>query len=87
MPSVERVMSWGEILETIHGLRPEADRVIFNPPATIVYWKDGSKTVVKTHGEDFDEEKGFAMAVVKRLYGRAGTERILEKAQRSHDNR
>lgn len=37
--------------------------VIFNPPATIVFWKDGSKTVVKAQGETFDPEKGLAMAI------------------------
>ena len=31
--------------------------VIFNDPATIVYWEDGTKTVVKCHNETFDEEK------------------------------
>ena len=38
-------------------------KVIFNPPATIVFWKNGSKTVVKAQGEVFDPEKGLAMAV------------------------
>lgn len=37
--------------------------VIFNPPATIVFWKDGTKTVVKAQGETFDPEKGLAMAI------------------------
>lgn len=44
-------------------------RVIFNDPATIVFWKDGTKTVVKAHNELFDPEKGLAMAVCKKLYG------------------
>ena len=44
-------------------------RVIFNNPATIVFWKDGTKTVVKAHNEQFDPEKGLAMAVCKKLYG------------------
>lgn len=36
--------------------------VIFAPPATIVYWSDGSKTVVKCSEKDvFDPEKGLAM--------------------------
>lgn len=39
------------------------EKVIFNPPATIVFWKNGSKTVVKAHGEVFDPEKGLAMAI------------------------
>ena len=48
---------------------PEIDRVIYNNPATIVFWKDGTKTVVKAQDEAFDEEKGLAMAIVKKLYG------------------
>lgn len=45
-------------------------KVIFNDPATIVYWEDGSKTVVKCgNGDIYDREKGFAMCVLKRLYG------------------
>ena len=42
------------------------ERVIFNPPATIVIWLDGTKTVVKCNGENFDQEKGLAMAISKR---------------------
>lgn len=38
-------------------------KVIFNPPATIVFWENGSKTVVKAQGETFDPEKGLAMAI------------------------
>lgn len=45
-------------------------RVIFNPPATIVIWRDGSKTVVKCGENDiFDPEKGLAMAISKRAFG------------------
>lgn len=45
-------------------------KVIFNDPATIVFWNDGTKTIVKTqNGEDFDREKGFAMAVAKKALG------------------
>lgn len=43
--------------------------VIFNDPATIVYWVDGAKTVVKAHNEKFDPEKGLAMAICKRFLG------------------
>lgn len=36
------------------------DKVIFNPPATIVFWKDGTKTVVKCkEGEEFSEWAEF----------------------------
>ena len=47
----------------------DIEKVIFNPPATIVIWKDGTKTVVKCNGEKFDQEKGLAMAISKRALG------------------
>ena len=43
--------------------------VIFNDPATIVIWADGTKTVVKAENEPFDPEKGLAMAISKRALG------------------
>lgn len=47
--------------------------VIFAPPATIVYWSDGSKTVVKCSEKDvFDPEKGLAMAIAKHCGGNKG---------------
>lgn len=40
------------------------EKVIFNDPATIVFWKDGTKTIVKCQeGVAFDPEKGLAMAI------------------------
>lgn len=54
-------------------LRYHIDKVIFNNPATIIIWKDGTKTVVKCQeGETFDEEKGLAMAISKRALGDKG---------------
>ena len=50
----------------------DIDRVIFNDPATIVFWKDGTKTVVKCENEEFDEEKGLAMAISKKALGNEG---------------
>lgn len=45
-------------------------KVIFHAPATIVYWQDGSKTVVKcSEKELFDPEKGLAMAICKKVLG------------------
>lgn len=44
--------------------------VIFNKPATIVFWNDGTKTVVKCQaGDTYDPEKGLAMAVCKKALG------------------
>ena len=45
-------------------------KVIFNDPATIVFWSDNTKTVVKCGPEDtFDMEKGLAIAIVKKMAG------------------
>lgn len=56
-------------------VNPEIKDVIFNGPATIVMWSDGTKTVVKAQKgsngkiEKIDKEKGLAMAIVKKVYG------------------
>lgn len=45
-------------------------KIIFNGPATIVFWDDGTKTVVKcTEREPFDCEKGVALCYMKKLLG------------------
>lgn len=54
--------------------RPEIKDVIFNDPATIVFWTDGTKTVVKCQeGDIFDPEKGLTMAIAKKVYGNKGS--------------
>ncbi len=59
--------------------RPIVRKVIFNPPATIILWEDGSKTVVKcAKGDRFDPEKGFLMAYGKKFYG-AGFYRFVKR--------
>ena len=48
-------------------------KVIFNDPATIIFWEDGTKTVVKCGENDiFDPEKGIAMAIAKKALGNEG---------------
>lgn len=45
-------------------------KVIFNGPATIVIWVDGSKTVVKcAEGDGYSKFSGLAIAMCKRMYG------------------
>jgi hypothetical protein len=53
-------------------LIPKINHVKFNGPATIIFWEDGSKTVVKVAYEEFDPEKGIAMAIAKRAMGNKG---------------
>lgn len=52
---------------------PEIKNVIFHNPATIVFWSDGTKTVVKCQYDDvYDREKGLAMAICKKVFGNKG---------------
>lgn len=63
----------------------KARKVIFNPPATIVLWEDGKKTVVKCDdGDTFDEMKGLALCYMKKALG--NTSRELNKALRKGKN-
>ena len=49
---------------------PEIKNVKFNGPATIVFWADGTKTVVKCQdGDDYSEEVGLAMCIIKKVFG------------------
>lgn len=52
---------------------PEIKDVMFRYPATIVFWEDGTKTVVKCQDDDiFTEEMGLAMAICKKAFGNTG---------------
>lgn len=54
---------------TLPGIR----NVIFSAPATIIIWMDNTKTVVKCgEGDVYDPEKGFAMAISKKILGNKG---------------
>lgn len=51
----------------------EIKDVIFNNPATIVLWKDGTKTVVKCQeGDTYSKELGLAMCISKKYLGNKG---------------
>lgn len=52
---------------------PKVKQVLYKNPATIVYWTDRSKTVVKCQENDiYDPEKGLAMAILKKINGNTG---------------
>ena len=52
---------------------PEIKRVIYNDPATILMWEDGTKTVVKCQGwDEYDEQTGLLMCIAKKAYGNNG---------------
>ena len=52
-------------------VRQNIKKVIFNGPATIVIWEDGSKTVVKCmEGDTFNYEAGLALCISKKYLGK-----------------
>ena len=62
-----------ELVETTSNTLPDIVNVIYNKPATIVFWADGTKTVVKCQpGDKWSKEVGLAMAIVKKTYGNSG---------------
>ena len=68
-----------ELLDGVYGSQrplPTIKNVIFNYPATIVFWTDGDKTVVKCReGDMFNPEVGLALATLKKLHGNKGNYR------------
>lgn len=57
---------------------PGIKNVIFNNPATIVFWTDGTKTVVKCmEGYEYDEYTGFMAAVCKKAFGSSSAVRKI----------
>lgn len=57
-------------------------RVIYHAPATIVYWEDGTRTVVKCDKEDeYNPMLGLALCYMKKALG--NTSRELNKALRA----
>lgn len=59
-------------LDRGHGFQraPHIDHVIFNNPATIVFWKDGTKTVVKWDADHlYDRRQAILYAFIRKIYG------------------
>lgn len=62
--------------------------LISDGPATIVYWADGEKTVVKCMDADtFDPMAGFCAALAKKVYGSTGTVKQIIKASRYEESK
>lgn len=55
------------------GRNLEIENVIFNDPATIVIWTDGTKTVVKCQpGDTYSKETGLALCIAKKFFDNKG---------------
>jgi len=70
------------------GFNPVPVRIERNGIALIVWWDDGTKTVVKLHDEDWDTEKGLAMALARKMWGRSKTVKYIRmlKDQKGADD-
>ena len=75
--------------ETGAGAEVEPDRIIFNDPATVVFWNDGTKTVVKcTKGDTFSPAAGFALCYMKKTMGEKAyreTLKVVYEAEKALD--
>lgn len=70
---VRSVNRYREETWNMMGKQLNIKKVVYNDPATVVYWDDGSKTVVKCHEEDvYDERTGFLLCCAKKLFGNTG---------------
>ena len=68
---VDRARIFSDVIQPMHFVTFNPKKVIFNDPATIVLWDDGTKTVVKcSEGDTYDPEKGFMLCYLKRLMGK-----------------
>ena len=55
-------------------------KVIYNPPATIILWNDGTKTTSKCeYGDVYSKEMGFMLCVLKKKYGNKTFHDMLKK--------
>ena len=62
-------------------------KVIYNNPATIVLWKDNTKTVVKCcEGDVYDKEKGLMACIIKKLTGNTGRWNEILKEWTNHED-
>ena len=54
-------------------------KIMYKPPATIVFWNDGTKTVaVCEKGDVYNRELGFALCVLKKKYGNKKVHDMLD---------
>ena len=59
---------------------PRIKQIIYSNPATIIIWKDMTKTVVKcTEKDTYNPTTGLALCVMKKVYGTKEYKRILKE--------
>ena len=66
---------------------PEIKKVIYSDPATIVIWKDKTKTIVKcTVNDVYNHTTGLALCIMKKVFGDEEYKRMLKKWIKEEDN-
>ena len=67
--AIDRVKEWHEL--------DLPNKAIFNYPATVLFWPDGTKTVSKClDGDSWDPEKGVMAAMLRKYLGYGWFERV-----------
>ena len=65
---------------------PPIDKIIFNNPATIVFWNDGTKTVVKCmKNQEFNAYYGVACTIMKKYFGNNSSAKAFIDRFRDND--
>lgn len=69
-----------ETISTSIDLEKEIEKVVFSDPATVVFWKDGTKTVSKCqNGDVYNKETGLAMCIIRKLCNNRNYNKVFEK--------
>lgn len=77
------------LLSAFNKSNVEISKIVFNGPATIVWFNDGTKTIVKKTEDDADDrEKAILLALTKKLLGNstANLRKYLKDAESKVDN-
>ena len=67
MDTIEKILAAKQL---INNNKIRIQKVIFSGPATVVFWDDGEKTVVKCmEGDEMNYEMGIALCTLKKIFG------------------
>ena len=85
----ETKVDYNRISRGDNTMKYSVKEIIYNDAATIVYWTDGTKTVVKCNENDeYSEYFGFIAAVAKKMYGGTGPiNQIIKSKKVVHSNK
>ena len=78
----------GFLSNWIDGNGQHPKKAVFHNPATVVYWTDGTKTVVKCQpGDEYDPMTGFLLCVAKKFFGNKGAyNKVIQEFVKEEDD-